>query len=240
MNFEPASEGFLDFFKKKSKQPSKVEKSNILDKMTPGKSINYEEISQKLADMYPDDAKKEFDNRRKYLKVILNAITEISKKYKNIPGIEFDSAINMIKCFIAGKDYEDNDTGWDKPYEEFYFMNELLPAQTPKEDDFSWAYISKFYLSIFNYDIWDWAENGPYKNDFKSNKKLVRDFDDTAEWWSILENITKDIENKLKGSEFFYKVDCGGDWDDGSYEIILKPSKSIQSLAERCSKYKSF
>ena len=26
MTFEPASEGFLDFFKKKSKQPSKVEK----------------------------------------------------------------------------------------------------------------------------------------------------------------------------------------------------------------------
>ena len=102
MNFEPASEGFLDFFKKKSKQPSRVEKSNILNKMTPGKSINYEEISQKLADMYPDDAKKEFDNRRKYLKTILNAITEVSKKYKNIPGIEFDSAINMIKCFILG------------------------------------------------------------------------------------------------------------------------------------------
>ena len=26
MKFEPASEGFLDFFKRKSKQPSKVEK----------------------------------------------------------------------------------------------------------------------------------------------------------------------------------------------------------------------
>lgn len=133
MNFEPASEGFLDFFKKKSKQPSKVEKSNILNKMTPGKSINYEEISQKLADMYPDDAKKEFDNRRKYLKVILNAITEVSKKYKNILGIEFDSAINMIKCFIDGKDYEDKETGFDKPYEEFFFMNELLPAYILKK-----------------------------------------------------------------------------------------------------------
>ena len=111
MNFEPTSEGFLDFFKKKSKQPSRVEKSNILNKMTPGKSINYEEISQKLADIYPDDAKKEFDNRRKYLKTILNAITEVSKKYKNIPGIEFDSAINTIKCFIDGKDYEDKEFG---------------------------------------------------------------------------------------------------------------------------------
>ena len=119
------------------------------------------------------EAKKEFDNRRKYLKVILNAITEVSKKYKNIPGIEFDSAINTIKCFIAGKDYEDNDTGWDEIYEEFLFMHDILPICTPKEDDFSWAYTSKFYLSIFNYDIWDWAENGPYKNDFKSNKPCL-------------------------------------------------------------------
>ena len=53
-------------------------------------------------------------------------------------------------------------------------------------------------------------------------------------------NITKDIETKLKESEFFHSIYCGGDWDDGSYEILLKPSKSIQSLAERCSKYKSF
>ena len=233
MNFEPASEGFLDFFKKKSKQPSKVEKSNILNKMTPGKSINYEEISQKLADMYPDDAKKEFDNRRKYLKTILNAITEVSKKYKNIPGIEFDSAINMIKCFIDGKDYEDKETGFDKPYEEFFFMNKLLPAYTPKESEYSWAYNSEFYVSFFGYDIWDWAQ----AQDHEIN---CRDWDETAEWWSILENITKEIENKLKGSEFFYKVECGGDWDDGSYEILLKPSKSIQSLAERCSKYKAF
>ena len=97
MNFEPASEGFLDFFKKKSKQPSKVEKGNILDKMTPGNSINYEEISKKLADIYPDEAKKEFENRRKYLKVILNAITEVSKKYKNIPGINFKYSIDILK-----------------------------------------------------------------------------------------------------------------------------------------------
>ena len=155
------------------------------------------------------------------------------KKYKNIPGIEFDSAINMIKCFIDGKDYEDKETGFDKPYEEFFFMNELLPAYTPKESEYSWAYNSEFYVSFFGYDIWDWAQ----AQDHEIN---CRDWDETAEWWSILENITKEIENKLKGSEFFYKVECGGDWDDGSYEILLKPSKSIQSLAERCSKYKSF
>ena len=240
MNFEPASEGFLDFFKKKSKQPSKVEKSNILNKMTPGKSINYEEISQKLADIYPDDAKKEFDNRRKYLKTILNAITEVSKKYKNIPGIEFKNSIDILKCFIEGKDYEDKDTGWDELYDDFFFMHSILPIKTPKDDEYSWAYTSEFNISVFNYDIWVWAKLGPYKEDFKTNKRLVRDFDDTAEWWSILENITKDFETKLKGSEFFYSVHCGGDWDDGSYDILLKPSKSIQSLAERCSKYKSF
>ena len=240
MTFEPASEGFLDFFKKKSKQPSKVEKSNIMDKMTPGKSINYEEISQKLADMYPDDAKKEFDNRRKFLKTILNVTTELSKKYKNIPGINFKNSIDILKCFIEGKDYEYKDISWNELYDDFFFMHSILPIKTPKDDEYSWAYISGFNISVFNYDIWAWAKLGPYKEDFKTNKRLVRDFDDTAEWWSILENITKDFESKLKGSEFFYSVDCDGDWDDGTYEILLKPSKSIQSLAERCSKYKSF
>lgn len=240
MKFEPASEGFLDFFKKKSKQPSKVEKSNILNKMTPGNSINYGEISQKLSDMYPDDAKKEFENRKKFLKTILNVTTELSRKYKNVPGINFKNSIDILKCFIEGKDYEYKDISWNELYDDFFFMHSILPIKTPKDDEYSWAYISGFNISVFNYDIWAWAELGPYKEDFKTNKKLVRDFDDTAEWWSILENITKDFESKLKGSEFFYSVDCGGDWDDGTYEIILKPSKSIQSLAERCSKYKSF
>ena len=240
MKFEPASEGFLDFFKKKSKQPSKVEKSNILDKMTPGNSINYGEISQKLSDMYPDDAKKEFENRKKFLKTILNVTTELSRKYKNVPGINFKNSIDILKCFIEGKDYEYKDISWNELYDDFFFMHSILPIKTPKDDEYSWAYISGFNISVFNYDIWAWAELGPYKEDFKTNKKLVRDFDDTAEWWSILENITKDFESKLKGFEFFFSVVCAGDCDAWTYEKLLKPSKSIQSLAESCSKYKAF
>ena len=108
-----------------------------------------------------------------------------------------------------------------------------IEYEPPKESEYSWAYNSEFYVSSFGYDIWDWAQA-------KDHEINCRDWDETAEWWSILENITKEIESKLKGSEFFYKVECGGDWDDGSYEILLKPSKAIQSLAERCSKYKSF
>ena len=234
MNFEPANKGFLDFFKKKSKQPSN------------GKSINYEEISQKLADMYPDDTKKEFDNRRKYLKTILNDTTDLRKKYKDTPGINFKNNIDILKCFIQEKDYEgiiDNESGWYEFYEfyeEFLFMHKLLPTSTPKEDNYTWAYKSQFTLSVFDYDIWEWVENGPYKEDFKTNKRIVRDFDDTDEWWSTLENITKDFKSKLSNSEFFYDINYVGDWDDGGYEILLKPSKYIQSLAERCSKYKAF
>ena len=137
MNFEPASEGFLDFFKKKSKQPSKVEKSNILNKMTPGKSINYEEISQKLSDMYPDDAKKEFENRKKFLKTILNVTTELSRKYKNVPGINFKTSIDILKCFIEGKNYEYKDISWNELYDDFFFMHSILPIKTPKDDEYS-------------------------------------------------------------------------------------------------------
>ena len=55
----------------------------------------------------------------------------------------------------------------------FFFMHSILPIKTPKDDEYSWAYTSEFYVLFFEYDIWEWAELGPYKEDFKTNKKLV-------------------------------------------------------------------
>ena len=230
MTFEPASEGFLDFFKKKSKQPSKVEKNNILDRMTPGSNIS--EINSKLMETYPNEAKKEFDKRQKFLKELLNIITDLSKKYKDLPGLEFDSYIETIKSFINHKDAEYTN------YNDFMFMHNLIPAFGPKSKKYEWAYSSNFYLDIFWYDVWEWAEKGPYKDDFKSGTKIVRDFDDTGEYWGMIETVVNEFKNKLKSSEFFYAIDCGGDWDDGGYTVNLKPSKEIISLATRCSSYK--
>ena len=95
-------------------------------------------------------------------------------------------------------------------------------------------------VPVFWYDIWEWAENCKYKEEFKSNKRLVRDFDDTKEWYSILESVSKFFESKLNNNEFTYMIACGGDWDDGNYCITFKPSKEIQQLAARCSSFKPF
>lgn len=239
MNYDfeitPVSEGFLNLFKKKSKQPSRLEKSNINDRMKPGKTsnnISIKEINTKLVELYPNDAKKEFDNRQKFLKETLNIITEFSKKYKNVPGISFEDYINELKNLINHKDSD------YRFYDEFGFIHDLLPSCGPSQDKYSWGYSSNFYINIFWYDIWEWAQSCEYKEEFKSGKRLVRSFDDTKEWYSILETIENDFRNKFKSFDFFYNVDCGGDWDDGNYSIALKPSKEILTLANRCSSYK--
>ena len=58
MEFTPASEGFLNFFKKKSKEPSKIEKSNISERMKPTNPLV--EANIQLMEMYPEDTQKEF------------------------------------------------------------------------------------------------------------------------------------------------------------------------------------
>ena len=209
MEFTPASEGFLNFFKKKSKEPSKIEKSNISERMKPTNPLV--EANIKLMKMYPEDTQKEFKKRKAFLKELLNVITEASKKFKDIPGLNFNKSIDLIKDMIQEKDNDDN-----------------------------YGFEIDWYLPVFWYDIWEWAENCKYKEEFKSNKRLVRDFDDTKEWYSILESVSKFFESKLNNNEFTYMIACGGDWDDGYYCITFKPSKEIQQLAARCSSFKPF
>ena len=239
MEFTPVSEGFLNLFKKKIKEPSKVEKSNINERMKPANPLIG--ANTKLMEMYPDDTAKEFKKRKEFLKILLNVITEASKKFKDAPGIRFDLQIEYLKAFIQEKDYKNKHSWEDMSYEEFAFMHELIPISIPKSNnDESYGYNTQWYLPLFDYDIHAWAENSQYKDDFASNKKLVRDFEDTKEWYGILESVTKFFESKLQSNEFVFNITCGGDWDDGNYCVAFKPSKAIQELAARCSSFKKF
>lgn len=239
MDFTPASEGFLDFFKKKSKEPSKIEKSIINDVMKPANPLV--EVNTKLMEMYPEDTQKEFKKRKAFLKELLNVMSEATKKFKDVNGITFELQIKYLKAFIQEKDYK-SDHSWENAlYEDFAFMHELIPISIPKsKDDESYGYNTQWYLPLFDYDIRAWAKNSQYKNEFESGKRLIRDFDDTKEWYGILESVLKFFENKLKNNEFVYNITCGGDWDDGDYCIAFKPSKEIQQLAARCSSFKPF
>ena len=236
MEFTSASEGFLNLFKKKIKEPAKVEKSNIDEVMKPANPLI--SANSKLMEMYPNDTEKEFKKRKEFLKTLLNVITEASKKFKDAPGIGFDEQINTLKAFIQEKDY---DSVWGYEYADFAFMHDLIPPKAPSEPkDECYGFDYNWYLDLFRYDINVWAENCKDAEDFKSNKKLVRDFNDTKEWYTILENVCKFFESKLNNKEFVYLVTCGGDWDDGTYCVSLKPSKAIQELAARCSSFKKF
>ena len=233
MEFTPVSEGFLDFFKKKSKESSKVEKSIINDRMKPANPLV--EANTKLMEMYPEDTQKEFKKRKAFLKELLNVVTEASKKFKNIPGIKFEWSIEIIKSMIQETDHD------YIAYDDFSFMHKLIPFKSPTtKNDEMYGFNDNWYLPIFDYDIRDWAENCEYKDEFKSNKRLIRDFKDTKEWYAILESISNFLNNKLNNNEFIYMITCGGDWDDGNYCITLKPSKEIQQLAARCSSFKPF
>ena len=101
MEFTPVSEGFLNLFKKKIKEPSKVEKSNINERMKPTNPLIG--ANTKLMEMYPDDTAKEFKKRKEFLKTLLNVITEASKKFKDAPGIRFDLQIEYLKALKKGK-----------------------------------------------------------------------------------------------------------------------------------------
>lgn len=236
MEFTPVSEGFLDLFKKKIKEPAKVEKSTINERMKPANPLI--DANTKLMEMYPEDTAKEFKKRKDFLKTLLNVITEASKKFKDTPGIGFSEQIDTLKAFIQEKDY---DADWGYEYADFAFMHDLIPPKTPSEPkDECYGFGYNWFVDLFRYDINVWAENCKDAEDFKSNKKLVRDFNDTKEWYTLLENVCKFFESKLNNKEFVYLVTCGGDWDDGPYCVSLKPSKEIQELATRCSSFKKF
>lgn len=238
MEFEYASEGFLNVVKKKSKEPSRLEKSNISERMTPKKKLV--SINDKLMEMYPEDTEKEFKKRKAFLKELLNIITEANKKFGNIPGLDFTVPIEDIKCAIQEKDNESCSYGFI--YDGFMFMHSIIPNNPPtSKNDELYGFNEGYALDIFKYDIWTWANEGKYKDEFKSDKRLVRDFEDTKEWWKILEDVEKWFKTKLEKNEFVYMVVCGGDWDDGPYSVTLKPSNEMQQLAQRCSNsYKAF
>lgn len=234
MNFEYASEGFLDFFKKKSKSPSKIEKKDVSDKVNPVRTMG--SVKNSLMELYPEDAEKEFKKRKVFLKELLNIITEAEKKFGNIPGLSFNT--DTIKAAIQERDNE----ATYFYYEEFNFMHDIIPCNAPKtKNDEMYGFNEGYSLNIFDYDIWTWANEGKYKDEFKSNKRIIRDFEDTKEWWKILEDVVNWYKSKLENNEFVYMITCSGDWDDGPYSVTLKPSNEMQQLAQRCSKsYKAF
>jgi len=184
--------------------------------------------STALQSAYPNEVAQEFQNRRKFLQKLPGIIRQIGKKHSKFPGFSFEDEAKAIEECLKNE-YATNDYG-----DTLRFMTEILP-QVHALDGCpyyaEWAVGSDYEMPLFSYDIWDWVNAHPECTD-------ARDYDQTADYWNEQNAIIADFAAALKGFDFFFSIDCGGDWDDGTMDITFKPSDKIIALANKTSKYR--
>lgn len=172
---------------------------------------NVDEICAKIAEKYPDLVKREFTNRRKFINQIDVVKRELARDMKNsIGGGKFQWFDPMI-----AQDYDEG--------ESLRFLEELLPSRNPADDKYSWAYYSDYAYALYDYDVWAYAEMKDIS---------ARDPDLLNEFWDLAKPLDAKAISTLSSSEFFLGIDCGGDWDGGTMDIIMKPSDQILRIAQ--------
>ncbi len=172
----------------------------------------------------PDIINNEFNLRKNELTKIVNIIDQISKKYA-INGIKFNQSqiLNYIK--------NPKNIGDDLFC---YILLDPLPDKSWNnyKDNYTWAYESGFNIEIFDYDLYEWADY-EYKTKYHDGTVNIRDSKINNKFYKIIDNITKDISNKLTGFKCVSDISCGGDWDGGTYDIIFKPSEEFIKNAQK-------
>lgn len=235
-----ANEGLISSIKK-FREDHKIYKEMTAKSNTPAKqkssNSNDNEISigKKIMELYPDEWNKEYNLRLQYLRTINTVINGFST---NIPGITNKDTKNQIKSLLNDPNYYDID---DSDYDPCLFLKHPLPGgiQT-KEFVSSWPYLvcNIYYVQLFSYDIWNYMENCKYKNEFKNNQRNIRDPEHTKEYQDALEKAILYFKNKLSSSNLYLDINCGGDWDDGTFDLILKPSDQFLKFVS--SKFPNF
>ena len=77
-----------------------------------------------------------------------------------------------------------------------------------------------------------WRGYGLLCYDYRNNVISIRDYTYTKEFYDILEKISDEIKNKCRNFECVQTIACGGDWDNGSYHILFKPSDEFIKIAK--------
>lgn len=170
-------------------------------------------ICAQIAEKYPELVKKEFENRKKF-------IAQIDKLKKDL--CKNKSLGLWISPNTERGGYLDDDDA-------FAFMEDLLPGLNELDDTYSWAYTSDFVYPLYAYDIWEYA-NAKGLN--------ARDMDTNNTFWDLAKPIDMKAISTLSKSEFFIALDCGGDWDDGTIDVVLQPSKQLLAIAQKEFGYK--
>ncbi|MCM1213997.1 MAG: hypothetical protein NC548_05705 [Lachnospiraceae bacterium] len=192
---------------------------------------NWEDVTphtSALQSAYPSEVAQEFQARKKFLEKLPGIIRQISRKHAKFIGVEFEVEAQQIE-YCLKHDYAIDDYGGL-----LGFMTEVLPrihAADGSQYYAEWAWKSDYTIPIFSYDIWTWVQAHPECTN-------ARDFDQTKAYWDEHNAIIAEFATALKGFEFFFSIECGGDWDDGTMDIVFKPSDKIIALANKTSKYR--
>ena len=224
----------LTFLSDKLKKMSEQKKKNALNGNGGNTNKKYEDATphiNSLNNRHAVEVTAEMQNRLKFLQSVVKIIRQIGSKHKcswfSFDTGELETYIASIKTGKYRKDSSDFDVM------ECNYLTDVLPAIHPKDSSYDpeWAWLSHFSVDIFGYDIWNWVEAHPECTN-------ARDFDQTREFWEEENQIIKEFAIAFGSSDFFYSIDCGGDWDDGSMCLVMKPSDNILSLANRETKYR--
>lgn len=224
----------LTFLSDKLRKMSDQKKKNALNGDGAKANKKYEDITphtNSLNNRHSAEVTEEMQNRLKFLQSVVKIIRRVGANHK-CSWFSFDTG--ELETYIAsiksGKYQKD---GSDYNAMECDYLTDILPAIHPKDSSYDpeWAWMSRFSIDIFGYDIWSWVEAHPECTN-------ARDFDQTKEFWEEENQIIKEFVAAFSSSDFFYSIDCGGDWDDGSMCLVMKPSDHILSIASRETKYR--
>lgn len=178
--------------------------------------IKYNKINQIIKEKYPDLWQKEQSDRRKAIGNIIKTLKNLSQKHngKLVAGIKF-----MVPAVLPPDDPDYWDvTGWDG------FLNEPVPTNPPTRSNIEYMGIPDWEITFLDYDVWEWADHHPECTN-------VRDEILSGEFPDGIAAALRIAETAFKSNRYFYYISCGGDWDGGGYEIVLKPSDRILKLA---------
>ena len=195
----------------------KMDKKKISGIKPENKTSNVtEEINKRIMTDHPELWAKEQKERIK----AMNDIDRITRSLAQ----QWNKSTPIGLAFLTRKEFEDM---WGEdpeflPWVEFTQVP--LPARHPSSDNYGgWSGTSQWEISTLSYDIWDYVQEHPECN--------ARNFDQCRVFWNSMNSMIEAAKKAYKSNKFYYDFYCGGDWDDGDFEVALRPSDTILKVA---------
>ena len=172
------------------------------------------EINDRIKTQYPDVWKREKAEREKAYALFEKQIRSMASKNKKLPtGLWYGSFRDAKELAERRKELANG------------FLTNPIPLEYPINGYYSVDSSGDWYFdAVFEYDIWLYVDEHEGVN--------ARNMEDCAEFWEAMNNMVKEVTNVVKSNKFYDGVECLGDWDEGSFGIMLKPSDEILRIAQ--------